>query len=69
MSARVLVLIGVAAALAGSCARRTEPAKAESASLNVTDWTARTELYMEYPPLVAGQPALFAERSAAPAMG
>jgi len=35
-------------------------AGAESATLNVTSWTARTELYMEYPPLVAGQQARFA---------
>jgi len=29
-------------------------------SLNVTHWTDKTELYMEYPPLIAGQKALFA---------
>jgi RND family efflux transporter MFP subunit len=28
--------------------------------LNITDWTEKTELYMEYPPLVAGRTALFA---------
>jgi len=33
---------------------------ADAPTLNVTDWTARSELYMEYPPLVAGQPARFA---------
>ena len=29
-------------------------------TLDVTNWTARTELFMEYPPLVAGRTALFA---------
>src|SRR6185503_19905608 len=40
--------------------RRIEPATAEPPSLNVTNWTDTTELYMEYPPLVAGRVALFA---------
>ena len=26
----------------------------------MTDWTDKTELFMEYPPLVAGETALFA---------
>lgn len=42
------------------CTRPTSTAKTESPTLNVTDWTAKTELYMEYPPLVAGRTALFA---------
>src|SRR6476619_2945655 len=54
----------VALALAGmsvGCRGRAEPPpKPEAPTLNVTHWTARTELYMEYPPLVAGQSALFA---------
>jgi RND family efflux transporter MFP subunit len=29
-------------------------------ALNVTNWTDKTELFMEYPPLVTGRPALFA---------
>src|SRR5512134_1140668 len=29
-------------------------------TLDVTHWTDRTELFMEYPPLVAGRAALFA---------
>ncbi|MGE3507336.1 MAG: efflux RND transporter periplasmic adaptor subunit [Vicinamibacterales bacterium] len=33
---------------------------AELPRLDVTHWTASTELFMEYPPLVAGRPALFA---------
>src|SRR5438876_4380005 len=43
-----------------SCARTSNAPKAEPPTLNVTDWTDKTELYMEYPPLVAGEPALFA---------
>ena len=43
-----------------ACARSVDAPKTEPAMLNVTDWTARTELYMEYPPLVAGQSARFA---------
>jgi membrane fusion protein, heavy metal efflux system len=54
----------VAIALAGmsfGCRGRVEPPpKPEAPMLNVTHWTERTELYMEYPPLVAGQSALFA---------
>ncbi len=42
------------------CARHSDERKAETATLNVTHWTEQSELYMEYPPLVAGQPALFA---------
>ena len=42
------------------CARHRDEPKAETATLNVTHWTEESELYMEYPPLVAGQPALFA---------
>src|SRR5512133_4038390 len=45
---------------AGACSRKAEQAPAESPTLNVTHWTDRTELYMEYPPLVSGRPALFA---------
>src|SRR5689334_19009429 len=44
-----------------SCTRPAGPAQtAEPLTLNVTSWSARTELYMEYPVLVAGQPARFA---------
>jgi len=42
------------------CARRSPPAATELPTLNVTHWTERTELYMEYPPLIAGRTALFA---------
>jgi membrane fusion protein, heavy metal efflux system len=44
-----------------SACTRPEPAQeGESITLNVTHWTPTTELYMEYPPLVAGHSALFA---------
>lgn len=49
------VVLGIA------CRRTGTPAeKAEPPTLNVTHWTDKTELYMEYPPLVAAQPARFA---------
>jgi len=59
------LLAAMAAALCATtltlaCGPRTEPATAEPASLNITNWTDTTELYMEYPPLVDGQTALFA---------
>ena len=42
------------------CVRHRDEPKHETATLNVTHWTEQSELFMEYPPLVAGQPALFA---------
>jgi RND family efflux transporter MFP subunit len=48
-----LVMIG--------CGTSPTPApEPESPTLDVTHWTDKTELFMEYPPLVAGQTALFA---------
>ena len=38
----------------------SSPGEHEEISLNVTNWTDRSELYMEYPALVAGESALFA---------
>jgi RND family efflux transporter MFP subunit len=52
--------IALLVAALSACNRPTEPARAEQATLNVTDWTTKTELYMEYPPLAAGRSALFA---------
>jgi len=49
-----------AAGLAG-CGRAPAPAAGtEAPALNITDWSAKTELYMEYPPLVAGHAVRFA---------
>ena len=45
------------------CAREGGPVKggaSELPTLDVTHWTDTTELFMEYPPLVAGHSALFA---------
>src|SRR5213596_3004867 len=47
--------------LAVGCRRAgTAAEKADPPMLNATHWTEKTELYMEYPPLVAGQAARFA---------
>jgi RND family efflux transporter MFP subunit len=43
-----------------SCRGPAVPPATAPPTLNVTHWTDRTELYMEYPPLVAGHTALFA---------
>jgi membrane fusion protein, heavy metal efflux system len=54
----VAAAIGIVAA--NGCARKAEQPDAEPPSLNVTNWTSKTELYMEYPPLVGGHSARFA---------
>src|SRR5215213_5070490 len=61
-SRRVYVALIVAVLLApGGCGRKTaEPAGQETPTLDVTSWTDKTELFMEYPPLVTGQAARFA---------
>ena len=43
-----------------ACARQVDPPQVETPTLDVTHWTEKTELFMEYPPLVSGQAALFA---------
>ncbi|MBI4263659.1 MAG: efflux RND transporter periplasmic adaptor subunit [Acidobacteria bacterium] len=48
----------VASAIA--CGRQPEPPAAEVPTLAVTSWTDATELFMEHPPLVAGETVLFA---------
>src|SRR5688572_14666735 len=48
------------AAVAGACGREPAEPEAELPTLDVTHWTDRTELFMEYPPLVAGETALYA---------
>ena len=62
MTTRTEVLIAtlIAALAIAGCKGRAEPSETELPTLNVTNWTDRTELYMEYPPLVAGHTALFA---------
>lgn len=62
MSARLqpIAFMLLALAAAAACRRSVEAPASEIPTLNVTHWTDRTELYMEYPPLASGQPALFA---------
>ncbi len=51
----------VVAVLMPACSgAAVEPIEAELPTLDVTAWTDATELFMEYPPLVAGEEALFA---------
>jgi hypothetical protein len=46
--------------LAGCGGDAVEPPPAEAPTLDITTWTDRSELFMEHPPLVAGEEALFA---------
>src|SRR5688572_6535724 len=50
----------VIAASGVACGREAPEPEAELPTLDVTHWTDKTELFMEYPPLVAGQAALYA---------
>ena len=58
----VILLACLLALAAGSACRRAAPAAgaAETPTFDVTSWTDKTELFMEYPPLVAGETARFA---------
>ena len=56
---KIGVCLVIAAAVA-ACGRNAEPPPPELPTLDVTRWTDATELFMEYPPLVAAQTALFA---------
>ena len=58
---KVAVAASLSAALGAiGCSGRAAPPQRETPTLNVTHWTYRTELYMEYPPLVGGHAARFA---------
>lgn len=46
--------------LTAACGGGEPPPERELPTLDVTTWTGKTELFMEYPALVAGQTALFA---------
>ena len=62
MAMKWLVMV-MAAALAASCGGGAEPAASpdsEMDPLDVTQWTDKTELFAEYPPLVVGQTSRFA---------
>src|SRR5215212_8308976 len=55
------IWIGLAlAASVVACRPQATAPETETPTLDVTDWTDKTELFMEYPPLVAGKTALFA---------
>jgi membrane fusion protein, heavy metal efflux system len=54
------MLLIVASAAMTSCRKQPAASQEEPPSLNVTNWTDKSELYMEYPPLVAGHSARFA---------
>src|SRR5215210_5198073 len=53
-------LLVAATAAAGACRKQAEPTEPETPTLDVTSWTDKSELFMEYPPLVTGQSARFA---------
>ena len=60
-SRHVLVSLMIAAVVAApGCRKAAQLESAEPPTLDVTNWTDKTELFMEYPPLVTGQPARFA---------
>jgi membrane fusion protein, heavy metal efflux system len=43
-----------------TCAKQAQEVAPEVPSLDVTSWTDKTELFMEYPPMVAGETVRFA---------
>jgi len=47
-------------AFLAACSSEPQQAAPEPPSLNVTSWTDKSELYMEYPPLVTGETVRFA---------
>jgi RND family efflux transporter MFP subunit len=57
---RSLAAVAAALALAVACSKPPAAPPAEPPSLDVTSWTDKSELFMEYPPLVGGQPVRFA---------
>lgn len=60
MTPAVAIALSVALVGLGACTRDAAPPEAELPTLDVTHWTETTELFMEYPPLVAGDTALYA---------
>jgi RND family efflux transporter MFP subunit len=53
-------VLAVMTVLAAGCGKAAAPAPQEPPSLDVTSWTGKSELFMEHPPLVAGQSIRFA---------
>jgi RND family efflux transporter MFP subunit len=61
MAGRHLLIILVALVVgAEGCRKQTAAPEREPPTLDVTSWTDKSELFMEYPPLVTGQSARFA---------
>jgi len=62
MAIRFVETLAVVLAVTAGCSRgaTAPPAAPESETLDVTSWTDQTELFMEHPPLVAGQTVRFA---------
>lgn len=57
---RTLCVVFLVAVSVTSCTRQADTEQAEPQTLTITGWTGKTELFMEYPPLVTGESALFA---------
>lgn len=62
MALKSIACVGMAAVLAAGCGRQPSAPDApeELEALSVTRWTGKTELFAEYPPLVAGRTSRFA---------
>ena len=64
MTRNLSIALVMALTLSGACRRGTTGANpasgGEEHTLDVTSWTQQTELFMEHPPLVAGQTVRFA---------
>jgi membrane fusion protein, heavy metal efflux system len=56
----VLALFLVTLSSGSACRKQAAADKAEPPTLDVTHWTDKTELFMEYPPLVTGNSVRFA---------
>ncbi len=56
----IWAVVALAGGMAGCSSQAKPPHVAEAPTFDVTDWTDKTELFMEYPPLVAGRSARFA---------
>ncbi|HXT33120.1 MAG TPA: efflux RND transporter periplasmic adaptor subunit [Vicinamibacterales bacterium] len=60
VTVRLVITLLLSASVASACRSRGEAEKRELPTLDVTHWTDKTELFMEYPPLVTGKSARFA---------
>ena len=56
----LFAIVLTAGVMSGCGPKHQEPAEAEIPTLDVTNWTDKTELFMEHPPFVAGQTTRFA---------